>query len=182
MNVIIIAMGLISSWLLLWRLSVLEPAVMNNRRRVSVIIPARNEANNIKKLLDSLKGQASQPYEIIVADDQSSDGTAHIAEMKGASVIKPLPLPEGWHGKSWACSEGAKAATGDILIFLDADVAVQQKGIEKLTAAFEDRCLDVLTLQPYHETKHFYEQFSAFFQLISIASIGEFVIGRPEFS
>ena len=86
-----------------------------------VLIPARDEAENLERLIPSL-GDAR----VIVYDDESSDGTAEIAREKGALVLRGEPLPEGWTGKNRACHNLARAAlegtTAEWLLFLDADV------------------------------------------------------------
>jgi glycosyltransferase involved in cell wall biosynthesis len=65
--------------------------------------------------------QQRRPDEIIVVDDDSHDATARLARERGARVISAGPRPEGWGGKSWAAQAGAEAATGDWLLFVDAD-------------------------------------------------------------
>ncbi len=80
---------------------------------VSVIIPARNEEHNLPTLLRSLASQAVKPHEILVVDDGSTDRTAEVARQLGATVIASKPLPDGWRGKTWACHQGAQAATGE---------------------------------------------------------------------
>ena len=59
--------------------------------------------------------------EVVVVDDESSDGTAALAERHGASVVAGAPLPDGWAGKAWALQQGLEAATGEWVVFLDAD-------------------------------------------------------------
>jgi len=96
---------------------------------ISVIIPARNEERSLPSLLSSLHNQTLKPDEIIVVDDNSEDATAEVADKGGAKVIHAKALPEGWHGKAWACWTGAKEAQGEILVFLDADTSVQPDGL-----------------------------------------------------
>ena len=106
---------------------------------ISVIIPARNEEHSLPALLASLKKQTLKPDEIIVVDDNSEDATAEVAEKGGAKVIRAKPLPEGWHGKPWACWTGAKEAQGEILVFLDADTSVQPDGLLKVMGAYTEK-------------------------------------------
>ena len=87
-----------------------------------MIVPARNEERCLGACLESLLGQAGVSFEVIVADDGSTDRTRAIAESyDGVRVITPEPLPEGWGGKSNACASAARLAEGEWLLFTDAD-------------------------------------------------------------
>lgn len=88
---------------------------------VSVIIPARNEAHNIARCVRSVIATTYPNTEVIVVDDQSTDGTGDIARGIGATVIETPPLPSDWFGKQWACWTGKSRARGEILCFTDAD-------------------------------------------------------------
>nr|WP_246580820.1 glycosyltransferase family 2 protein [Deinococcus aestuarii] len=93
--------------------------------RVSILVPARDEAHNLVHTLPGLLDQGA--HEVLVLDDGSRDGTGELARrlcagVPGARVLCGRPLPTGWHGKPWACQQLARAATGDVLIFTDADV------------------------------------------------------------
>jgi glycosyltransferase involved in cell wall biosynthesis len=91
------------------------------KRRVSLLVPARNEAHTLPQTLPLLLAQGA--HEVIVLDDASSDGTAEVlAAQRGLRTLAGKPLPEGWNGKNWACWQLAEAASGDILVFTDADV------------------------------------------------------------
>lgn len=95
--------------------------------RVSVIVPARDEERGIGDAVRSLRALAWDDLEVIVVDDQSRDGTLAAARAAAAgdprvTVIAGAPLPDGWVGKSWACWQGVQRATGDWLLFTDADV------------------------------------------------------------
>lgn len=91
---------------------------------VSVIVPARNEQEELGACLDGLLAQTYPSMEILVVDGASTDGTRDIARARGPRVqlIDEPPLPEGWIGKSWACWTGAQRAQGEFLLFTDADV------------------------------------------------------------
>jgi len=88
--------------------------------RISVVIPARNEADRIGPLLDSL-ASALGIIEVIVVDDESTDGTARVAQAHGAVIVSPPSRPEGWVGKTWALQQGIVAARGEWIVSLDAD-------------------------------------------------------------
>ncbi|MBN1892009.1 MAG: glycosyltransferase [Clostridiales bacterium] len=144
---------------------------------ISVIIPARNEEENLPLLLRDLSAQSATVREIIVVDDMSEDGTARVARENGAKLIRPDNKPEGWTGKTWACQNGADAAAGEILLFLDADVRLDPDGICSFVEAFR-KAGCVISVQPYHRTEKLYEQFSIIFNLIQIAANGT-TLPRP---
>lgn len=124
--------------------------------RVSIVIPARNEARAIGPCLDSALSQHGIDTHVIVVDDASTDDTPRIladyqARFPGRlTVLQGRPLPPGWAGKCNACLWGAQHAEGDWLLFLDADT---QAG-PALTAALADHArehrLDVLSILPSH--------------------------------
>ena len=94
---------------------------------VSVIVPARDEERGIGAAVRSLRALDYGNVEVIVVDDQSSDGTGAAArEAAGddprVTVISGAPLPEGWVGKPWACWQGVTRARGEWLLFTDGDV------------------------------------------------------------
>lgn len=89
---------------------------------ISVVIPARDEADRIGPLLDAILGAGPAGMaEVIVVDDQSSDATASVAAAAGATVISGTALPAGWAGKAWALQQGIEAATSEWVVTLDAD-------------------------------------------------------------
>lgn len=143
---------------------------------LSLIIPARNEEENLPTLLRSLAAQSVRPGEIIVVDDASTDHTAEVARQNGARVVNSLPLPEGWRGKTWACHQGAQAATGQKLMFLDADTWFEPEGLARVLAEFQDAGGGALSVAPYHVIRDFHEQFSACFNLVMLAGTGAFTV------
>jgi len=91
---------------------------------VSVIVPARNEEDDLGGCLDGLLSQTYPSLEILAVDGGSTDGTRKVAQAREPRItlIDEPPLPEGWVGKSWACWNGAERARGEFLLFTDADV------------------------------------------------------------
>lgn len=166
----IIIVGLISSFILFFKFPILAKGVKGKlTHQISIIIPARNEEKNLPLLLEDLKQQTMHIYEIICVDDNSNDATYEIASSFGVKLISIKDKPNNWTGKAWACQKGAKAASGNILLFLDADVRLSPHAILNLIHAYdENNC--VISVQPYHQTKRYYEQFSFFFNLIQIAA------------
>jgi chlorobactene glucosyltransferase len=98
--------------------------------RVSILIPARNEAGSILTLLRSIQSHDYQNYEVIILDDESTDDTYAICSAFAANhphfrVVKGEPLPDDWIGKNYACHQLAQLADGKYLLFLDADEEVK---------------------------------------------------------
>jgi len=93
---------------------------------VSVLVPMRDEEENVNRCLDALRAQNYKNYEILVIDDNSSDGTLTMLnriarEDPRIRVYRGAPLPEDWYGKPYALQQLAQNAKGEILIFTDAD-------------------------------------------------------------
>ena len=121
--------------------------------KVSIILPARNEEEFIGKCLDSLIEQDYENYEIIVIDDSSDDTTGKIISeyAKKYSKIIPVsarPKPEGWMGKNWACMEGYRKATGELLLFTDADTNHSKNILSLAVAHLISFNLDALSAIP----------------------------------
>lgn len=170
---IVVLIGLILTGILFYRFPVL-PRIKSDSRNypsVSIIIPARNEEKNLPLLLEDLKNQTHPVHEIICADDASDDDTAKIAQSFGAKLISLHDKPQEWTGKSWACQNGADAATGEVLLFLDADVRLGNDGVQRIIQEYM-RSGCAVSVQPYHKTEENYEQFSMMFNLVQIAANG----------
>lgn len=125
----------------------------HKRPKVSVILPARNEESFIAKCLDSLLDQDYDNYEIIAIDDSSDDATGKIiaeytAKDPRVIHVSARPKPDGWMGKNWACMEGYRNATGELLLFTDADTKHSRSVISlAVSHLFSDK-LDALTVIP----------------------------------
>jgi 4,4'-diaponeurosporenoate glycosyltransferase len=143
--------------------------------------PARNEERNLGRLLDSLKSQTYRPKEITVVDDHSTDKTADVAISYGVQVMHSNPLPEGWLGKPWACWQGAGKASGDILVFLDADTFLEPHGLAKIIEGHA-WAGGLISVQPYHRMKRAYEKLAAFFNIITMAGTGSFSLFKGKYA
>ena len=113
---------------------------------VSILIPASNEAANIRPTLEAALAGTGVPIEVIVADDHSTDATAAIvAEIAARDprlrLIAVPPLPAGWTGKNHACHVLGQAATGRHLLFIDADVRLAPGGGAALAGAAANAAL-----------------------------------------
>ena len=134
--------------------------------RVSVLVPARNEALRIRTCLESLLQQNYPSLEIIVLDDESQDATAEIVRALGFSIgpessrrlIPGARLPPGWAGKSWACHQLTEVARGEYLLFTDADTIHHPGAVSSAMAAAQRFRCDLLTLWPDQITVTFAEK------------------------
>lgn len=168
----LIVTGLVCGYLLFIHFPFLSETYSKKKlSNLTIIIPARNEQENLLGILRDLKQQTVEISEIICVNDCSSDNTAEIASSNGAKVINIENKPCEWIGKSWACFEGAQASKSEVILFLDADVRLAPSAIEKLLCEYtKNRC--PISVQPFHTVVKPYEQFSLFFNLIEIGANG----------
>ena len=101
---------------------------------ISIIIPVYNSADHLRRCLAALRASDYPHYECLVVDDGSTDESATVAAQLDARV---LTLPGGPYGPAHARNEAAKAAEGDILFFIDADVVIHSDMLRKVAQAFE---------------------------------------------
>jgi len=125
----------------------------HGKPKVSIILPARNEEKFIEKCLDSLIKQDYDNYEIITINDSSNDATGDIIKKYSEKFPKVVfvdakPKPDGWMGKNWACNEGYKKASGDLLLFTDADTVHTSSVISLAVSHLLSLELDALTVIP----------------------------------
>jgi len=123
---------------------------------VSVLIPARNEAANILPMVESILKQDYPNFQITVLDDNSEDETVlMLAELasKDSRVcfMQGKPLPDGWMGKQWACHQLAQAASGELLLFTDADTRHHPSALSDAVAIMQAEGTDLLSVLPYQE-------------------------------
>tara|TARA_B100000745_G_scaffold287203_1_gene223732 strand:+ start:156 stop:1349 length:1194 start_codon:yes stop_codon:yes gene_type:complete len=136
------------------------PSVKNNinSKLVSILIPARNEADVIESTIKSITNQSYQNYELIILDDNSSDATKSIIQKHAKSnhkieQINGLPLPSGWLGKNWACHQLSEKAKGEYILFMDADTNIDKFILQDSIIAIQKEKIDLLTLVPGRDTK-----------------------------
>ncbi len=148
--------------------------------KISVLLPARDEQKNIEACVISLLHQDYPNFEVIVLDDESSDETPNIlnrlaAENKKLKTIKGKPLPHGWMGKNWACYQLSLKATGEYLLFTDADTIHHSKTLQEGISAILAQEADLLTAIPYERLESFGEKLLLpyiFFSALALMPIG----------
>jgi glycosyltransferase involved in cell wall biosynthesis len=150
----------------------------SHQERVSVIIPARNEEVNIARVARSLANQQGI-REILLVDDQSVDRTGEIltaleVEIPLLHTLRVESLPEGWLGKTHAVAKGARAATGEWLLFTDADTEHRAGSLAELVQRAENERADLLSVSPGQETPTWWEKSVIPLVYVQLASLFDF--------
>jgi glycosyltransferase involved in cell wall biosynthesis len=156
--------------------------------RVTIIVPARNEAADIEATLIRLLALEYDHYEVIAVDDRSTDQTGEIMEgiASAASpgrlkVIRITDLPAGWMGKPHAMWSASNLATGDWLLFTDADVLFKPDSLRRALAYAESEHADHLVLFPRMIMKHPGEKMMiAFFQTLFVFGHRPWKVADPK--
>lgn len=131
--------------------------------RVSVILPARNEAAHITACVTSLRATTWPDWELVVINDGSTDNTGDLARQACAgdarvTVIDAPPLADGWFGKQWACHVGMQQATGALLLFTDADTRHKPDLVTRLVQMRALRNADLISVSGEQEMVTFWER------------------------
>lgn len=137
-------------------------------RRVSVVVPARNEEDNIERILRSLAASDYPDLELIVVDDRSDDATSEVAHRVAAElapdstatirIVEGEELPDGWLGKPWACMQGGRVATGDFLLFTDADTRHAPDLLQRVIGDMERTGAEAMSLAGRQLMETFWEK------------------------
>ncbi len=149
------ALILLSNW---WAFPRLKDSTASVREvKASLLIPARNEAGVIGATIEGLLRQTYTDFEILILDDHSDDGTCVVAKAAAEgdprlTVLEGRAIPPGWLPKSWACQQLAAQATGEVLIFSDADVSWSSCALAALLDEFERSSADMLAVMPTQRT------------------------------
>jgi chlorobactene glucosyltransferase len=127
---------------------------------ISVLIPARNEEEDIVPCLESLMKQDYPAYEILVLDDNSTDRTyERVAELAARDsrirLLRGKTLPQGWAGKPYACHQLAAAAKGSWLLFTDADTIHAPTMLSSAMAYAHEHKLSLVSGLPLQKTASF---------------------------
>lgn len=137
-------------------------AMPSLRRRVSIIIPARDEERSIGRTVRAMLAQTYPDLEVIVVDDRSTDATGGIVRAIAAEdgrvvAVQGVEPPPGWLGKPWALHQGSQRATGELLLFVDADVVYAPEALAAALDCFERTGTAMVTLLPNMEMHGFWE-------------------------
>lgn len=169
------------------------PADGSPARRVSVVVPARNEAPALRRALPTLLAQDYPSIQLIVVDDRSEDATGGTVEellaeslscraeaAPEAELHRVDRLPEGWMGKAHALWEGAERATGEWLLFTDADVRFDPTTVRRAIAYAERESLDHVALVPKLDLDGYWLRgMASFFYLGYMITLGMYRTNLP---
>ena len=158
--------------LIAWRahefLTAFEPVAAGARPtprlpQVTVVVPARNEAENIERCVRSVLAQDYPALRVVVVDDNSTDATPAILAALAASdprliVVRGRPLPSGWTGKNFALAQAAPYLRGDWLLFIDADTWLEPTAVRAAVQHAQERHLGLLSLVPRQHLLSFWER------------------------
>jgi glycosyltransferase involved in cell wall biosynthesis len=157
--------------------------------RVSIIVPARNEEEKIEEPLTQLLKLDYENYEVIAINDRSTDRTGEVIDRVATSpaghqrlqVIHVRELPPGWLGKTHAMWTAAQQATGDWLLFTDADVFLQPETLRRALAYAETVPADHVVVFPRMIMKHPGEKMMiAFFQALFVFGHRPWKVADPK--
>lgn len=132
--------------------------------KISVCIPARNEEKNIANLLESIIIQDYSSFEILVLDDHSTDRTNTIVtDLRHdhpdlIQIFPGKPKPDHWLGKPWACHQLGNKATGELLLYLDADTILEPNALVNIASTFRHFNLDMIAIWPKQILGTFWEK------------------------
>jgi glycosyltransferase involved in cell wall biosynthesis len=162
-----------------------KPATANGEPKVSIVVPARNEAEHIRETLVGLMALDYPNYEVIAVNDRSTDATGQImSEVAVAARLKVIhiaELPSGWMGKTHAMWTAGKSATGDWLLFTDADVLFKPDALRRAIAYAEHARADHLVVFPRMITKQWGETMMiAFFQALFVFGHRPWKVADPK--
>jgi cellulose synthase/poly-beta-1,6-N-acetylglucosamine synthase-like glycosyltransferase len=168
----------------------LSPAPKCSRQScplISVLVPARDEGNNIEEAAKSILDSDYEDLELILVDDRSSDDTLRLMRQIAKNdhrvkVVSINNLPESWTGKTHALSEGVQSATGEIFLFIDADSVISRHLISRAVNHLLTLDLDMLSLAPGFTHRGFLENavhphlalgLSSFYPLMDINDVSK---------
>lgn len=155
-------------------------------KSVSVIVAARNEHKNLPHLLNALTTQNHSNFEVIIANDRSTDASLQLltnwsSKYSFIKVIDIKTLPQGWTGKKFALYEAINKASNEVLLFTDADcVPDSENWISSMTSYVNNESEIIIGYSPYRQTKGWLNRFIQFETLfVGLQYLGFAKLKRP---
>jgi len=127
---------------------------------ITVLIPARNEAETIRTTLSNLKRQGHD-LRVVLVDDGSTDGTVILAQdsgMENLRIVPGEPLPAGWSGKLWALEQGFRRVDTPLVLMIDADIALAPGIVQELSRKLKKENLHLVSLMAQMRMVSFWER------------------------
>ncbi len=157
------------------RLGGVSPPPLHEWPKLSIVVAACNEVETIEASVDSLLRVDYPNLQIVLVNDRSTDGTGALVDRLVArdprlSAVHVNALPEGWLGKVHALARGLENATGEWILFADADIIFTQGVVEKAVTLAVRGELDHLTAVPFVETR-------SFVQTVALSTFGVLLLG-----
>jgi GT2 family glycosyltransferase len=152
---------------------------------LSVVVPCRNEADDVERTVRSLVSQDLPGLEVVAVDDRSTDATGRILDRLAAEdprvrVVHVTALPDGWLGKNHACAAGARRAGGEWILFTDGDVAFGPGALRRALGFARAKGLGHLAAAPRFVAPGFLERgFVTAFAVFASAAFRVFELHRP---
>ena len=152
--------------------------------RVSILVPARNEEENLPRLIPSLLAQDYPDFEVVVLDDDSTDRTVDVLAESARRdsrlrVVPGLPRPAGWLGKNWACHQLSQSTTSDWILFTDADTVHRPGALRAAMDAALHHQLDFLSALLNQEVRTWSERLVVpFYSIYHVFCTVPFALGR----
>ncbi|MGI8314088.1 glycosyltransferase [Halobacillus mangrovi] len=162
-TILLIVTILLNIWTIinsLFLLPLVSPNQLSASPKVSLLVPLRNEEENVEGLIKSLKNLTYPTVEVILLDDHSTDATYSLLLTETEkdprfTIYKGKELPKGWNGKVHACHQLSQMANGTYYLFLDADARVAPSVIEQTLATMERHNASMLSGFPHYPNNHF---------------------------
>ncbi|WP_433742417.1 glycosyltransferase family 2 protein [Falsibacillus pallidus] len=156
--------------LLLYKIPVIQrdcnPRHLTLIRKTSVIIINDSSKEQVERLVKSIFHQEVQPYEILIVGDKETLPKLKIEMKSNVYLLEAPPVGIGWKKKNWDCWHGAKAATGDYIIFIDSSTWFEPGGMLRIMEAFQMQfCKGILTISPYKRLTDWINVFSSAFSI-----------------
>ena len=147
-NIFLVAMALLNA------ITIIRPGKkQSDSLSFSILVPCRNEEENIEELVKYLGALDHPQYEVIFINDNSTDGTRQlineaISNRSNMSLIDAEPLPQGWMGKPWALSQGLTSARFEYIVTVDADVRLRSDALSSIDSILTKTKMDFLSPYP----------------------------------
>lgn len=137
---------------------------LSDKPSVSICIPARNEERAIERSVQSALDQTYSKVEVVVLNDESTDATPNILDrikknnQEKLYIIQGENKPDNWIGKPWACHQLSEKASGELLLFMDADAWLEPNAVNRIVQSMRHQHVDFITVWPIQKLGTFWEK------------------------